>query len=271
METARRSSAPAARRHERILDVLQERGNCTYKELEKLLGVSPMTVRRDVAALAARRVLIKTLGGAQDSKIPPYLHETSLSSRLGENRAAKERIALRAMEQVRAHQTLFLDGSSTCIAFARRLAKSELPVTAITNSALIAMELGASRAAKVICVGGDYDPSSASFVGALAEEACGRFFVDAFFLSTKAFVPGEGTYESSMATLRIKQLVARRAPRVVLLVDGGKFGQRALCRVLDVAAISLVITDEKCPPSARRALRRAGCEVVVAAPPRTVR
>jgi DeoR/GlpR family transcriptional regulator of sugar metabolism len=67
-----------------------------------------MTARRDVAALAGRRLLIKTLGGAQDSKIPPYLHETSLSSRLGENRAAKERIALQALNQVRRNQTLFL-------------------------------------------------------------------------------------------------------------------------------------------------------------------
>jgi DeoR/GlpR family transcriptional regulator of sugar metabolism len=95
--------------------------------------------------------------------------------------------------------------------------------------------------------------------------------VDAFFLSTKAFIPGEGTYESSMATLRIKQLVARRAHRVVLLVDGGKFGQRAMCRVLDTAAIGLVITDERCPAAARRALRRAGCDVVIAALLRPVR
>lgn len=160
------------------------------------------------------------------------------------------------------------DGSSTCIAFARTLARSRLDLMVITNSALIAMEVGASPHAKVICVGGDYDPQSASFVGALAEEACGRFCIDTTFLSTKSFLAAEGTYESSTATLRIKQLVAKRSSRVVLLVDGTKFGQRALCKVLDVGAIGLVITDWQCPKGTLKVLRRAGCEVIVAAPAR---
>lgn len=268
MPKAPATPSAANQRHDRILELLQARGTCAYVELGKLLGVSSMTVRRDIDQLARRQALIKTLGGAQYSKVPQFLYETSLSSRMGVNRVAKELIAGQALGQVRPKQTVFLDGSSTCIAFARTLARSRLDLTVITNSALIAMEVGASPHAKVICVGGDYDPQSASFVGALAEEACGRFCIDTTFLSTKSFLAAEGTYESSTATLRIKQLVAKRSSRVVLLVDGTKFGQRALCKVLDVGAIGLVITDWQCPKGTLKVLRRAGCEVIVAAPAR---
>jgi len=253
-----------ASRHERILEVLRARGTCTYRDLEKLLGVSSMTVRRDIDVLAKRDALIKTLGGAQYSKVPQFLYETSLSSRIGTNRAQKELIAERAMDFIQAQQTIYLDGSSTCIAFARLLAKAQPALSVITNSAIIAMEAGVSTDTKVICVGGEYDPQSASFVGALAEEACGRFFVDTAFMSTKAFSPSEGTFESSIATLRIKQLMAQRATRLVLLADGSKFGQRALCKVLGIGSIHVVITDESCPKSALQALRRGGREVVVA-------
>lgn len=251
-------------RHARILELLQARGTGTYVELGKLLGVSSMTIRRDIDQLARADRLIKTLGGAQYAKVPQFLYESSLSSRLGVNRAAKDLIAAQAVAQVRPRQTIFLDGSTTCIAFARAIARSGPEVTVITNSALIAMELGASGTAKVICLGGDYDAQSASFVGSLAEEACGRFCIDTTFLSTKSFIAAEGTYESSTATLRIKQLVAKRSTRVVLLVDSSKFGQRALCKVLDVSLIKLVITDRQCPKSTQQVLRRSGCEVIVA-------
>ena len=80
-------------------------------------------------------------------------------------------------------------------------------------------------------------------MGSTAEEAARRFFVDIAFLSTKGFLPEEGTFESSIATFRIKQVIAEQAARVVLLVDHSKFGQRALCKVLDMGQIDEVITD----------------------------
>jgi DeoR/GlpR family transcriptional regulator of sugar metabolism len=251
-------------RRQRILDELQAKGSCTYKEFERLLGVSSMTVRRDVDMLAKREAIIKTLGGAQYSNLPQFLYETALSSRIGVNRAEKDSIAEGALGLVQPNQTLYLDGSSTCIAFARLLAKTRLALTVITNSAIVAMEVGVSPAVKVICLGGEYDLQSASFVGVLTEEACGKFFVDAAYMSTKAFAPDEGTFESSIPTIRIKQLMAQRSSRVVLLVDHTKFGQRSLCKVLAVESIHTVVTDSMSPKAALEALRGAGRQVIIA-------
>lgn len=258
------SRSNKATRHDRILTLLQAKGSCTYAELQESLGVSSMTARRDVAALAARGALIKTLGGAQQSGVPPFLHESAISSRFDVNRTEKDQIAEAAMALVSNQQWIYLDGSTTCLAFARRLARSGLKLNVLTNSAMTAMELGASSSLKVTSPGGEYDAQSGCFVGALAEETLGRFSVDVMFMSTKAFLSSDGTYESGMGTLRLKQIVAKRAARRVLLVDSSKFGQRALCKVIDVEALDVVVTDANCPRAHLRALRRAGVEVILA-------
>lgn len=99
-----------------------------------------------------------------------------------------------------------------------------------------------------------------------AGEACGRFFRDTMFIPAKALVPAEGACESSMATLRIRQLMAQRSSRVVPLVEGSRFGRRAVCKVLDIGATDVVITGALCPSAALRALRKAGPQVMVAPP-----
>ena len=114
-------------------------------------------------------------------------------------------------------------------------------------------------------LGGQFDPASACFVGPTAEEAARRFFVDVAFLSTKGFLPAEGTFESSMATFRIKQIIAEQAARVVLLGDHSKFGQRALCKVLDIGQIDEVITDAGATADDLAQLEQQGISVRVAA------
>jgi DeoR/GlpR family transcriptional regulator of sugar metabolism len=257
-------SSNLAAREDRILEILQAKGTCTYAELQEILRVSSMTVRRDVDRLAQREALIKTLRGAQAAQVPQFLLETSLSSRIGVNQSEKERIATSALTLIEPQRTLYLDGGTTCIALARRIAKLPFPLSVVTNSALVAMEIGAAHHIRVICVGGEYDAESASFVGSLAEANCAHFYIDTAFTSTWAFQPGDGTYESSMARLRIKQIVAKQCSRLVLLTDSSKFGRRALCKVLDARAIHTVITDERCPREAVELMRSLGHSLTIA-------
>ena len=95
------------------------------------------------------------------------------------------------------------------------------------------------------------------------EEAARRFFVDVAFFSTKGFLPDEGTFESSIAAIRVKQIMAEQAGRVVLMVDHSKFGQRALCKALDIAEIDEVITDAGTPAADLAVLERRGVAVRV--------
>jgi DeoR/GlpR family transcriptional regulator of sugar metabolism len=113
--------------------------------------------------------------------------------------------------------------------------------------------------------GGQFDPATACLVGPAAEEAARRFFVDIAFFSTKGFLPDEGTFESSIAAIRIKQIVAEHAARVVLLADHSKFGQRALCQALRIQQVHEVITDAGAAAADVATLERRGIIVRVEA------
>jgi len=254
----------AMSRQEIILENLERRGACSYQELADRLGVSTMTVRREIDRLASRGAVIKTLGGAQNATARAGDYETDVGSRLSLHLPEKRAIAARALELIRPGQTIFLDPSTTCLELAKLLARRVQGVTIVTNSALACLELGRGTQNTILGIGGQYDPASGAFVGLAGEEAADRFFVDRAFVSTKGFVPAEGTFESAIATIRVKQVVARRCSELVLLADHSKFGLRALCKVLDSGQIHTVVTDSGVAAADLRQLELAGKQIQVA-------
>jgi DeoR family transcriptional regulator, glycerol-3-phosphate regulon repressor len=247
-------------RQDAIVEYLDAVGACVYQDLSRLLGVSEMTIRRDVDKLACQSRAIKTLGGAQTARAPEYLYESRVQQRLAVHRSEKEQIARTILPDVKPHQTIFLDGGTTCLVLARQLAKRLHGLTVVTNSALLCLEFGriAENRNAVFVLGGQFDPASASFVGPTTEEAAKRFFVDVALFSTKGFLPAEGTFESAIAAIRVKQIVAEQAARVVLLADRSKFGQRALCKALDIGQVHEVVTDGEITAADLAALEERG-------------
>ena len=252
-------------RQNAIVQHLDTVGACVYQDLARLLAVSEMTIRRDVDKLVRRGGVIKTLGGVQTAHAPKHLFESPVEQRLSVHRPEKEQIARAALREIQPHQTIFLDGSTTCLVLARQLAKTLQGLTIVTQSALLCMELGqiGEHGHIVFALGGQFDPATACLVGPAAEEAARRFSVDIAFFSTKGFLPDEGTFESSIAAIRIKQIVAEHAARVVLLADHSKFGQRALCQALGIQQVHEVITDAGTAAADVATLERRGITVRV--------
>jgi DeoR/GlpR family transcriptional regulator of sugar metabolism len=243
--------------------MVDREGSASYEALAALLQVSAMTIRRDCEELARLGKIIKTIGGIQQAHAPAYLYESSVRERLSTNRAEKQAIAAKALDLIPDNHTIFLDGGTTNLALAKSIADRRTDLTIVTNSALACLQLSNGRNT-VIGIGGEYDPMTLSFVGTQAEEMAKSFFVDQAFLTTKGFLPAEGTYESTVATYRIKQIMAERAVETVLLLDHTKFGRRALSKVLDSSQIHQVVTDEGTARVHLAALRRARINVTIA-------
>ena len=227
-----------------ILDLLERQGTASYEDIAKLLKVSSMTVRRECDALAHSEKIIKTVGGIQRADAPANLHEGPVDDRLLINRAEKQAIARRALELIDEQHTIYIDGSTTCLELAKLLARERSSLTVVTNSTLICLEMSRGRNT-VIGIGGEFDHESLSFVGSQAAISAKAFFVDLAIVSTKAFLPADGTYESLVATFRIKQIMAEQCSKLVLLVDHTKFGKRSLSKVLDISQVHHVVTDDK--------------------------
>jgi DeoR family transcriptional regulator, aga operon transcriptional repressor len=246
-----------------ILEVVDRLGTATYEALAEWMQVSTMTVRRDCEELIRLGKIVKTIGGIQQAHAPAYLYEDPVRARIAKNRAEKQVIASKALELISNRQTIFLDGGTTNLGLAKLLAEQRTGLTIVTNSALTCLELSKGQN-RIIGIGGEYDPLALSFVGSQAESMARSFFVDQAVFTTKGFLPADGTYESAIATFRIKQIIAERAVETVLLVDHTKFGRRALSKVLDISQIHRVVTDERTPKRDLAALRRTGVKVEVA-------
>jgi DeoR family transcriptional regulator of aga operon len=262
----RRAAMRPENRLQFILDRLEEKAVCSYEELARGLRVSTMTIRRDLEPLVRKGNVIRTVGGIQRAEVPSSLYETAAYSRLRVKRAEKRAIARRALELIGHHATIFIDGSTTCVELARCIAKEKKGMTIVTNSALVCMEFSQSPDNTVIAIGGQYDATSLCFVGPHTEEVLKTFFFDIAFVGTKALLPAEGTFESSLPNLRVKQAVVPLCTKLVLLVDHSKMGQRALTKVIDIKRIHTVVTDSRARRQDLAVLAKAGARVCLAAP-----
>jgi DeoR/GlpR family transcriptional regulator of sugar metabolism len=252
-------------RQQAILDHLEVHEYASYEDLGRMLDISTMTVRRDVELLAKKGLAVKSPGGASHQAISkPHLYESNILERARERREEKRAIALAVLPVLEGAQSIFMDAGTTMVEAAKVFARKLEGRNMITNSLLVCGELACGGKNRVTMLGGDFYAESAAFTGLMTEENAQSHYYDVALFSTKGFIPEEGTYESSQENFRVKQIIAPRAKRVVLLADHTKFGLRSLRKVLDISAIHCVVTDEKAPAEALRMLERRGIRVVVA-------
>lgn len=247
-----------------ILNIIDADNVCTYDTLAKHTGVSTMTIRRDAEELEKRGKVIKTLRGIRKTPQTHPLEESNVHGRIHVNRQEKQAIAAAALDLIHPGQTLYIDGGTTCLEFARALVREQVSVTTVTNSLLICAEMGRYIGNTVICLGGEYNLRSECFVGTACEEMANRYFVDLAIMSTKAFLPETGTMESSTPVFRIKQAVVRRAAKTALLVDHTKFNQRALYNVLTITQIDSIVVDDGIDQKSLSKLKDQGKDVITA-------
>ena len=249
-------------RQNTILDYLRQKKAASYTEIENIFDVSNMTIRRDIVSLVSAGKVIKTIGGAQIVGAPADMYESEVLSRLSVNSPEKRAITQQAVEYINPQDVVYLDGSSTCLELSKRIVETELTVTVVTNSLLVYMELARSKNVTVICLGGQHDPVSYCMIGPETEAQAEKYFVNKAFISTKGFSLEQGTFESSAATYRIKQIIATNSTKVILLVDHTKFGQKSLCKVLDISQIDMVFTDSMVSKTDKTLLERRVKKVI---------
>jgi DeoR/GlpR family transcriptional regulator of sugar metabolism len=247
-------------RRENVAALVLERGAVTIEGLVGELGVSRMTVHRDLDELERQGVLRKVRGGATASR--STLFESTVAYRLRTAVREKEAIAAAALELVAPGQAVMLDESTTMLPLARRLPGAG-PLTVISNSVAIQQVLAAERSIRFIGLGGDYLPNYDAFHGLGCEQAIRALRADLVFLSVAA-MDGLTTFHQESVVVATKRAMLASARRKVLLLDHGKLGHSALHQVGPVDLFDCVITDEGAGQEHLAVLRDAGVDVRVA-------
>lgn len=250
-----------AERQKLIVEIVNQRGFIAIKELQKLLGVSMITLRRDASELEEAGLIDKTYGGLR-SKNPESESEKKFNERLNQNLQRKKKIAQLAVEIVKSGDTLFLDGSTTVYQFAKSLAQSNLSLYVITTSVMTALELSRNPKIEIILIGGLLRHGFFTLVGPIAEENLKKFSVDKFFFSCRGFIPSEGTYEANMLEAQSKNNMLSNSEKHILLVDSTKIGSRSIIKCIDTDKIDILITDQMLEQKDLKALKKFNIEVM---------
>lgn len=248
-------------RHERIADLLQNRGECSVDYLSRQLGVSGMTVRRDLQVMANDGRVIRTHGGATRAERVSF--EFQFLARSQENHAAKEAIAATAAAWVRPGQSVMLDSGTTTLALARRL-KEYKDLTIITTSLPIASELQFCEHMQVLLLGGALRRGAPDLEGPLTEANLETLHADVAFIGADGIDARGNIYNDSPAVGRMLGKMAAAADRVFVAADSSKIGRAALMRFGNIAQWDGLITDSRLDKKLSGSLKRAGVRIVIA-------
>lgn len=235
---------PPRERRRRIVERIREAGTVSVAELEKKFGVSPMTARRDLDALAQEGLVTRTHGGA----VLPELaaHEDSFQHRLGHAIAAKERLALAGVALLDADSTMFLDSSTSSYYLARRLITGGPAATILTNC-LPTMDLIAHAerpGLHLVGVGGSLRKLTGSYVGPLAMQAVRAHVADVAFLSVKGVTRAGQLTDPDPLEAEVKRGMIEQSRQSVLLIDGSKLERTGMSVIATLSQVSMVLAAD---------------------------
>ena len=238
-----------------LLDRIGSDGRVSVGGLARDLGVTPSTIRRDLARLARDGRIVRTYGGAE--RRGPSLEDA------GDPRStAKAAIADAAAAHVRDGDTILISSGSTTLAFARRLMDRRL--TVITNALDVATTLFDRPGIELVVLGGVVRAGMHSTLGHIAELALRELRADALYMGIGAIGPDLSLMNDSIPEILTDRALRRSSRDCVVLADATKFRSVAPAFVFDIDQVTTLITDGDVEPADAAALRARGVEVVIA-------
>ncbi len=234
---------------------LREDGRASVTALAKDLGVTPSTIRRDLARLEVDGTLVRTYGGAA---LPGATGQRDGDPRL----AAKRAIAAEAARLVEDGQTIAISSGTTTLELARRLVDRRL--TVITNALDVAAVLIDRDGIELVILGGVVRPRMHSMLGHLAELAMSELRADTLFMGIGAIDPERGLMNDSIPEILTDRALRGSSRNCVVLADSSKFWQVAPAFVFGLDRIDTVVTDAGVDPADVSALQAHNVKVIVA-------
>jgi DeoR/GlpR family transcriptional regulator of sugar metabolism len=262
-EPARR--LPAGRKAE-LAAYVAEVGQVTVARLAKRFAVSADTIRRDLDALDADGVLIRTHGGAVSQTAFPRT-DTGLEVRARVQASAKDRIGAVVAGLVPDGASVVINAGTTTLALVRHL-REHRDLTVVTNSLAIPAEISPNAVRDLYVFGGGVRLSAQATVGPVAFPVMpGGGEVDIrcdFALICVGAVSQESGYSTSnLGEAAMMTEMMSRAAQVVVMADSTKFGRRMFAQVAELGRADWFVTDTAPPEDLAEAFRTAGVEVLV--------
>ena len=251
----------ARQRQARILEEVRRAGGARVSELTLLLGVSDMTIRRDLDQLAADGAIQKVHGGAVLGS--HVTEEPGFEAKSGLAQPAKQAIATRAAELIDPGTAIALSAGTTTWGLGKHVASIQ-GLTIVTNSTTVADTISGNEANKqtVILTGGVRTPSAA-LVGPVADATIRSLHFDQLFLGVHGMDAHAGFTTPNLAEAETNRALISRAREVIVVADSSKWGTVGLADFGPLSVADVLITDDGLSAEARAAISDAVGELIV--------
>jgi DeoR/GlpR family transcriptional regulator of sugar metabolism len=254
----------ARQRQTLILARVREDGGVRVADLARDLGVSDMTVRRDLELLHNQGLIEKVHGGA--TALPgSALFEPGFAAKSALQEPEKEAIADAALTLVTPGTAIGISAGTTTYAFARRLVDTP-NLTIVTNSVPVADVL--HRAGRpdqtIILTGGVRTPSDA-LVGPFAVAALRTMHLDQVFMGVHGMDARSGFTTPNVLEADTDRALIAAGRRLVVLADSSKWGVIGISSIARLDEADTFVTDTGLPDEAREIASDAVRELLLAA------
>lgn len=245
-------------RTNQILEWLAQEQKLEVSELADRLGVSQVTVRKDLDALESRGIVKREHGYALLN------NPDDINGRIAIHYEKKRKIAEKASEYIKDNDTIMVENGSTCALLMDVLAERKRDLTVITNNVFIADYIRGKSNFHIILLGGAYQEDSRATVGPMVKDNVENFYVDQFFIGTDGYSPEKGfTIRDQMRAQAIKDM-SNQAQDIIVLTESEKFSKRGIVTMDLGGKIRSVITDSGIPEDVKADLESKDIEVIIA-------
>lgn len=226
-----------------IKEIVYDQESVEVANLSNILGVSEMTIRRDLDKLEKEGLVIKTYGGAVLKKDKPFevvdLKDDSKND-------LHKKIAKTASELIEDGEVLFIAGGSITTELCELL-KTKKGLVVVTNNIHIARNVMAHRDNKVIVTAGEVNPTTGDINGFESIQTLSSFLVQKAFIGIDGIDSDLGYTTNNKEYVHIFNVLQKISNRIILVADHNQYGKRGLVRVANLEDIKEIVTDKKIP------------------------
>jgi DeoR family fructose operon transcriptional repressor len=226
-------------RQRRIIELIQRDGHVRVLDLSKLLDVSEITIRRDLALMEKENLLERTHGGAISTT--RVFKETKYSNRSDLERENKDAIARVAAALIHDGDTVFINGGSTTFHVFRYITGENIKIVTI-NAGCIG-QVG-NPGVELILAGGSYYPESNSFYGGFTIDILNQVNANKAILGVHGISCKYGlTTPMHYAAETTRLMVERTRGEVIVVADHRKIGLVSDYVTVPANRIHTLVTD----------------------------
>lgn len=227
-------------RKQKILKIVEEQGEADVKELALRIETSEITIRRDLALMAADGLIFRTHGGAMKLSLANI--PVSFEQKVTANIEQKDYIARLAAQEIQDGDIIFMDCGSTVFRLCQFIRNKQIKV--ITNSLPVVYELSNTEVS-INLIGGELDNKRQAIHGQMATEHIRRYKVDKAFVGVDGISLENGLSAASEKEAEITISMTAQANRTYLLCDSSKIENDKYLKFAPLNIINVLVTNEK--------------------------